>query len=319
MADDELEQARAILHRGGLVAVPTETVYGLGVDCLNVAAVRRMFAVKGRPADHPVIVHMAPSDELGRWAVRIPAIAERLAAALWPGPLTLVLHRDPRIPDVVTGGLDSVGIRVPDHPRTIALLERFGSIIAAPSANRFGSISPTTAEHVRVDLGDDVDLVLEGGSCRVGLESTIVDVRDPAQPRILRPGGIAAATISAIAGIEVAEGPADAVRAPGMLRSHYAPRTPVEILGPDEILARAADGAHIAVLTDDAELAARITALRPSLPVATALPGEPFAHALYAALRRLDAAGTDAILCTWPKKSPLADAIADRLRRAATR
>lgn len=299
--------------------MPTETVYGLAVHALDADAVRRMFAVKGRPADHPVIVHMAPSDALGRWARDVPEVAERLAAALWPGPLTLVLRRDPRIPDVVTGGLDTVGIRVPDHPVTIALLERFASIVAAPSANRFGSVSPTTAQHVRADLGDDVDLVLDGGPCTVGLESTIVDVRDPEQPRILRPGRISAETISMLTGCPVAHGAADAVRAPGMLRSHYAPRTPVELVEADEVLARLAADAAVAVLTDDATLAATIAARWPTTARVVAAPGEPFARALYDALRRLDAAGTDAILCTWPQPSALVDAITDRLRRAAAR
>ncbi len=180
-----------MLRDGGLVAFPTETVYGLGADASSPAALRRLYAVKGRPADHPVIVHLASIGQLADWAVDVPERARRLAEACWPGPLTLVLERSPRVPDEVTGGRPTVGLRVPDQPIALALLRAFGGGVAAPSANRFGRVSPTTADDVRADLGDDVDVVLDGGPCRVGVESTIVDC-SRGDPIVLRLGGIRA-------------------------------------------------------------------------------------------------------------------------------
>jgi len=192
-------RAVAILRRGGLVAFPTETVYGLGADAGNEAAVRRIFAVKQRPIDHPVIVHIPDAGHLPRWAARVPEAAARLAAAFWPGPLTLVLERAAGVLDAVTGGQDSVGVRVPYHPLALDLLHAFGGGLAAPSANLFGCLSPTSAEHVLAELGDQVDLVLDGGACRVGIESTIVEVNG-AHPRLLRPGGIGLAAMEAVVG-----------------------------------------------------------------------------------------------------------------------
>jgi L-threonylcarbamoyladenylate synthase len=185
----DIEKATGVLRAGGLVAVPTETVYGLGADAENAAAVARVFQVKGRPRSHPLIVHIGGADLLGDWAEDVPATARRLAECFWPGPLTLVLRRGRRVPLEATGGLETVAVRVPAHPVALALLTAFGGGVAAPSANRFGSVSPTTADHVRAELGDAVDFVLDGGPCQVGVESTIVDATGDT-PSILRPGGV---------------------------------------------------------------------------------------------------------------------------------
>ena len=222
---ETIREAVAVLARGGLVAFPTETVYGLGADASNETAVRRIFSVKGRPADHPLIVHLARVEQLADWAQRVPEAAWRLAEAFWPGPLTLVLPRAPRVLDVVTGGQESVGIRVPSHPVAQALLQAFGGGIAGPSANRFGRVSPTTAEHVRAELGSEVDLVLEGGQSEVGIESTIVDLSSD-RPALLRPGIIGAERIAAVLGNALHAPDRTSPRASGMLASHYAPRTP---------------------------------------------------------------------------------------------
>jgi L-threonylcarbamoyladenylate synthase len=195
----EIERAVALLRRGELVAFPTETVYGLGADAANPAAVARIFAAKGRPADHPLIVHLPAAEHLARWARDIPAEAEKLAAAFWPGPLTLILKRQPQVPNAVTGGQDTVGLRVPSHPLALELLRAFEGGIAAPSANRFGRISPTTAAHVREELGERVPLVLDGGACPVGIESTILDL-SRGVPVLLRPGAIGPADIARVLG-----------------------------------------------------------------------------------------------------------------------
>ena len=189
-----VEQAAAVLRRGGLVAFPTETVYGLGADAESPDAVARIFAAKGRPANHPVIVHIGHADLLEHWAADIPPSAWLLAKHFWPGPLTLILKRNARVLDAVTGGQDTVGLRMPDHPVALALLSAFGGGVAAPSANRYGRISPTTALHVRDELGEAVDCILDGGPCRVGIESTILDLSG-AHPQLLRPGAISAAAI----------------------------------------------------------------------------------------------------------------------------
>ncbi|MCD6726255.1 MAG: threonylcarbamoyl-AMP synthase, partial [Solirubrobacteraceae bacterium] len=229
----DIERAVRVLRAGGLVAFPTETVYGLGAAARDPAALARLYAVKGRPVDHPVIVHLAGADRLGDWAATVPAAAAALAERFWPGPLTLVLDRAASVPDAVTGGRATVGLRVPDQPVALALLAAFGDGIAAPSANRFGQVSPTTAAHVRAGLGADVDLLLDGGPCRIGVESTIVDLSDPTVPRLLRAGGVPAEALAETLGAlpETDRGPA---RAPGMLAAHYAPRALV-------VLARDAD------------------------------------------------------------------------------
>jgi L-threonylcarbamoyladenylate synthase len=320
----EIEHAVAVLRAGGLVALPTETVYGLAADAANELAVRRVFAVKGRPASHPVIVHIAGAAALDEWARDVPDAARRLAAAFWPGPLTLVLPRSERALDVVTGGQDTVALRAPDHPVALAVLRAFGGGLAAPSANRFGHVSPTTAEHVRADLGADVDLVLDGGPCAIGVESTIVDLAsDPAAPVILRTGAIGADDVARVLGVAVrvaaAGTDAGGVRAPGMLAAHYAPRAGVELVSADEAGPRAAalagGPARRIVLVAPPGVAA--PALGPGQRIdAPADPGA-FAQRLYAMLREADARGAEVALVVPPPESGLGVAVRDRLRRAA--
>ena len=312
----DIERAADILRAGGVVAIPTETVYGLGADAENPAAVTRVFAIKGRPRSHPVIVHVADATALETWCAEVPPVARRLAARFWPGPLTLILRRSPRVPDVVTGGLDTVGIRVPRHEAALALLRRFGGGLAAPSANRYGRTSPTTAAHVRADLGRDVDFVLDGGPCPVGLESTIVDVSSDA-PAVLRPGGVTREELEEVVGGPVGVRIGGPVRSPGQQPQHYAPRARVVIVDRHELGARAA-----ALLASGRRVAVCAGRGVQDLPrgvehvVLDAAPAEA-ARGLYAALREVDRRGCDVVLVTMPEEVGLGLAIADRLRRAA--
>jgi L-threonylcarbamoyladenylate synthase len=311
----QITAAAEILRRGGLVAFPTETVYGLGADAENEDAVRRVFAAKGRPADHPVIVHLADAESLDQWAVDVPEDAWRLAEQFWPGPLTMILQRGGRVPAIVTGGLTTVGLRVPSHPTALALLRAFGGGIAAPSANRFGRVSPTTAAHVRDELGDAVNMVLDGGACDVGLESTIVDLSSGA-PAILRPGAITQEDLQRVLDRPVSYGGADAPRCSGSLESHYAPRATVELLDSQQLAARALQlsqqNLKVAVLAEHAPhgLPSDIEYIR--LPS----DAETCARDLYAALREVDRRACDVALVTLPEETGLGVAIADRLRKA---
>ena len=320
----DIERAAAVLRAGGLVALPTETVYGLGADASNIAAVQRIFAAKGRPAEHPLIVHIAAAAQLTAWCADVPATAWLLAAAFWPGPLTLILRRDARVLDAVTGGQDTVGLRVPAHPVALELLRRFGGGIAAPSANRFGHVSPTTAAHVRAELGNDVDMILDGGACTVGIESTIVDLSGT-RPRILRPGGVSRADIEAVLSTRFAEEPtdrADAPRVSGSLASHYAPHTPtrwVDSAQLNAVLARDYERYRIGVVALGDETTAD-SAIRNSGRVQwRTLPADPSAYAqqLYAQLRALDENHLDLILLEEPPDTAPWEAVRDRLRRAA--
>ncbi len=305
-----------VLRVGGLVAIPTETVYGLAADASNRRAVRRVFAVKGRPADHPLIVHLGAREQLRRWAGSVPPVAERLADAFWPGPLTLVLPRATGVLDEVTGGRPTVALRVPDQPLVLRILARFGGAIAAPSANRFGRVSPTRAGHVVADLGGDVDLVLDAGPCPVGLESTIVEVADD-QLRVLRPGVLTAAEIARVAGREVHEDPGGPARAPGMLASHYAPAARV-------VLVRAAEAvpAVEGLLAAGRSVAVLAETLPPGLPEGT-VALEPvgdatgYARHLYDRLREADRLGVDVVVAVVPAPTGAGVAVLDRLRRAA--
>lgn len=318
-AEQRIAQAAGVLRAGGLVAFPTETVYGLGADAEQPEAVRRIFDAKGRPADHPVIVHLRDASPIDDWARDVPPAARALARAFWPGPLTLVLARGARAHDVVTGGQDSVGLRCPSHPWAQALLAAFGGAIAAPSANSFGRISPTTAAHVRGDLGEKpggrVDLILDGGACPVGIESTIVDLSRGA-PRLLRPGSITRAQLEAVLGSEVPDAGTDAPRASGRLDSHYAPRAPLECVAAAQLPARlnALRGQRVAVLAPATAL------LDPGpqvlLRLVAPVTADDYAQQLYALLHRLDAAGAERILVAWPPQGPEWDAVHDRLRRA---
>ncbi|ROR32510.1 L-threonylcarbamoyladenylate synthase [Inmirania thermothiophila] len=310
-----LREAAGLLRRGGLVAFPTETVYGLGALARDPAAVARVFAAKGRPADHPLIVHLAEAGWMGRWARTVPEPAWRLAERFWPGPLTLVLPRAEGVPDAVTGGQDTVGLRVPAHRIARRLVAAVGDGVAAPSANRFGRISPTRAEDVAAELGEAVDAIVDGGPCAVGVESTILDVSG-ARPRLLRPGGIPAEALAEVLGEMPAPAGAAAPRSPGRLAAHYAPRTPLELVPGAELAARAAAlaarGARVAVLTHGAERPAAAAVVE-RMPA----QAEGYARALYARLRGLDAGGFDRILVAEPPRGGLWEAVADRLRRAA--
>ena len=318
---NDIQRAVALLCQGELVALPTETVYGLGADALNPDAVAKIFAAKGRPSDHPLIVHLADASQIMTWAREVPKDAIALARAFWPGPLTLILKRDESVPDLVTGGQDTVGLRVPNHPVALELLRAFGSGVAAPSANRFGRISPTTAAHVRQELGERVALILDGGACAVGLESTIVDL-SRGVPVILRPGAIGADDIARVLGrrprlrSEVEAGNAAeqgaTPRVSGALAAHYAPRTPLELVATDALAAQARPGdAVLARCAAPASLAEGVAwAQAPADPAG-------YGHDLYAQLRRLDESGAARILVEAPPASPDWAAVADRLGRAA--
>ncbi len=328
----EMSEAVTILCAGGLVGMPTETVYGLAADATNPVAVAKIFAAKGRPADHPLIVHLADSAWLSAWARDIPDIAKQLAEAFWPGPLTLILRAQPTVSALITGGQSTIGLRVPAHPVAQALLKQFGRGLAAPSANRFGRISPTTAEAVREELGSKVDLVLEGGQCEEGIESTIVDVSS-AQPRILRPGAIPAAAISAVLGIDMA---ANSIivnqnnhkqtnkknnhtvpRVSGALDSHYAPVTPVKLIETQQIndlLVSQQQDQHIAIVTWSLLQNLMKTSIK---HVRLAADAKQYAHDLYAILRALDHQDLQMIYIEKVPETAAWDAVRDRLKRAA--
>jgi len=292
-----VDEALEVIRAGGLVAIPTETVYGLAADASNEDAVRRIFAAKGRPADHPLIVHIATPEQLGDWASEVPPAAAVLADTCWPGPLTLLVPKAAHVLPVVTGGRDTVGVRVPAHPLATELLERFGGGLAAPSANRFGMVSPTTADHVRADLGDLVDYVLDGGPCPIGVESTIVDCSvDP--PQILRPGGIPSEQVAHLLDgqLGAASGPS---RASGMLASHYAPNARV-------ILTETRDEASLLLADlEHGELIDRTDDL------------VDYARHLYADLRTADERGAAVVVAVLPPAIGLGHAVRDRLAKAA--
>jgi L-threonylcarbamoyladenylate synthase len=307
-----MADAAANLLAGNLVAFPTETVYGLGADACNAAAVARIYSVKGRPADHPLIVHVASMDALGDWASDVPAFAIALARDFWPGPMTLIMKRSALAADFVTGGQDTVGVRVPAHPVALGLLEAFvrvgGKGIAAPSANRFGNVSPTTAQAVNDELSDylaDSDQILDGGACDVGVESTIIDCTG-ADPRILRPGAVTVAMIEESTGLLV-DGKTverNEIRVSGSLDSHYAPVAKVLLC--ETPTAGQGFIAHANIQT-------------PEGVIRLASPGsdEEFARVLYAALRAADEQGLAEVVVMQPIGMGIGVAIRDRLKRAA--
>lgn len=302
-----VDEAVAALRRGEAIGLPTETVYGLAADARNPAAVARVFALKKRPADHPLIVHLADAAQLGDWARTVPAQAQALAACFWPGPLTLVLPRAAHVADAITGGQDTVALRVPSHPLAHALLQAFGGGVVAPSANRFGRISPTLPEHVRAEFGDAVPCVLDGGACTVGIESTILDLAG-ATPRILRPGAITRAMLEAALGTPVASQAApDSPRVSGSLPAHYAPRTPLQLVDPVVLRTTVPDALCLARSVDvPVERGLRLPA-----------DAEGYARGLYAALRDLDARGARLIRVERPPATPEWVGVHDRLNRAA--
>jgi len=322
-ADDAaIEYAANLLRQGRLVAFPTETVYGLGADASNPDAVRRIFQAKGRPADHPLIVHIPSVDSLNDWALTVPDAAQQLAARFWPGPLAMILNKKPEVPPVVTGGQNTVGLRMPDHPVALRLLQAFGGGIAAPSANRFCRISPTQAAHVAEELGDAVDLILDGGACQVGVESTIVDLSGN-RPILLRPGHITRLDIEAVLQTELIiissqseQTNQSEMRAPGMMAVHYAPVTaavlcPVDRL-PEMVQELTLREKSIGILAYRSEQAEnRLTRV-----IRMPEQADNYAQALYASLRKLDSLHLDMILVEHPPKTEAWRAINDRLCKA---
>jgi L-threonylcarbamoyladenylate synthase len=307
-----MADAAANLLAGGLVAFPTETVYGLGADACNAEAVARIYSVKGRPADHPLIVHVASMDGLGDWADEVPGYVILLARDFWPGPMTLVVMRSELAGDFVTGGQDTIGVRVPDHSVALGLLEAFvkagGKGIAAPSANRFGSVSPTSAQAVSDELGDylaDGDQILDGGACGVGVESTIIDCNGDV-PKILRPGAITAQMIAESTGLEVVGVVEEsAIRVSGSLEAHYAPAATV-VLDQSPI----AGQGFIAM----ADVVAEDGVVRLAAPTTH----EEFAQVLYSSLRAADEQGLKTVVVAQPMGDGIAVAIRDRLKRASS-
>lgn len=296
--NENIAYAASMIRDGGLVGMPTETVYGLAANALNPAAVERTFAAKGRPADNPLIVHIASPEQVLGLTTDFSEIARKLAHVFWPGPLTLVLPKLPIVPMVTTGGLDTVAIRVPAHPVARALIFESGAPVSAPSANRFMALSPTRADHISAELG--LEIVLDGGPCEVGLESTVVDVSGD-KVRLLRPGRISHEELEAVLGLAIEVGPGAERRSPGMYPRHYAPRTPVRLvdsLGSSPGIRRGGEAG----------------------PGQIALPSDALGYAagLYAALHELDAAGLGAILVESPPKSEAWQAVWDRLRRATS-
>jgi L-threonylcarbamoyladenylate synthase len=315
---DRIEAAAERLRAGGLVAFPTETVFGLGADASNPDAVARIYAVKGRPSDHPVIVHIAGPADLSRWAAEVPEYAAALVDRFWPGPLTIVVPRAAGVPSVVTGGAPTIALRCPDHETARSLLTAFGGGIAAPSANRFGRVSPTTTRHVLDELGDALDpardAVLDGAPAQVGVESTIVDCTGPA-PRLLRPGGISAADIEHVTGLPLLAADGQ-VRAPGTLEAHYAPSARVLLAEPgsvDDVINAAPDG-EIGVV---AMAAVDLTGERPVHRLVAPADVDEYAQDLYAALRRADDLGLSAVIAVLPPDDGIGTAVRDRLRRAS--
>ncbi|MFI6661214.1 L-threonylcarbamoyladenylate synthase [Streptomyces sp. NPDC050523] len=313
----DIEKAAEVLHAGGLVALPTETVYGLGANAEDPAAVARIFQVKGRPPSHPLIVHIGDAKQLDDWVEEVPGTARLLAEHFWPGPLTLVLRRGRRVPLEATGGLETVAMRVPDHPVAHALLSAFGGGVTAPSANRFGSVSPTTADHVRAELGDAVEFVLDGGACTVGVESTIVDATGEI-PSILRPGGVTREDLEALLGYPIAVPSASRVRVPGQHPSHYAPRARVVLVEPEKVVIEAEQaqelGHQVGVLLPSSIAGAAVKA---HAVVAVPPSVAAYAQGLFGFLREFDQRGCDLIVASLPMEEGLGLAIANRLRRAA--
>lgn len=312
----EIDEAVTALRDGDLVAFPTETVYGLGANAQNPTAVQKIFEVKGRPTTHPVIVHIDSPKYLHRWVREVPETAQLLAERFWPGPLTLIMPKNPNVHDIVTGGQDTIAVRVPAHPMAQQLLTAFGGGIAAPSANRYGRLSPTRAEHVRDELGDAVRVVLDGGESQVGLESTIVAC-DVSGVRLLRPGAVTLAQLCQVVGDVEVGAPGAAPRVPGSTPTHYAPSTPMTIVPADEIDTRAedasADGQRIAVLAQRLPLKTY-----PSVTwINAGRRADAYAHDLYANLRTLDKAGCVQILVQEVPADEKWDAIRDRLLRGA--
>lgn len=318
----KIAQAAACLNRGELVAFPTETVYGLGAEISQAAAIEKLFSIKGRPKSHPLIVHFAQLADLDYWARDIPDYAWKLAEHFWPGPLTLILRKSPFVPPSITGGQDTVGLRIPNHPLALALLTALGprKALAAPSANRFGRISPTLASHVAADFGDQLGMILDGGACNVGVESTIVSCTSDF-PQLLRPGGIPPTDIEQITKCSLStDNTQTAIRVPGSLASHYAPVTPLEVLDGSSLINHLdillQQGLHIGALVHSQKLQT-LFARRKNVHCIP-MPDNPqdYARRLYATLRVLDSQNLDRLLAEEVPKGVEWLAISDRLQRA---
>ena len=332
---EQLEHAANLLREGALVAFPTETVYGLGANALDAGAVAGIFSAKGRPADNPLIVHISDRSGLDALVRDVPEVAERLIGAFWPGALTLVFHRSPAVPDIVTAGLDTVAVRMPVHPVALSLIQLAGVPVAAPSANRSGKPSPTTAAHVLEDMAGRIPMILDGGACAVGVESTVLDVT-AVPPMILRPGGVTREMLEAVIGpISVdpsLAGGSDRPRAPGMKYTHYAPMAPMSLYEgvpasvDDRILEDAKQlalqGKRVGVLCSEEWRQIWMKDAHPDgfvLPIAVgtrATPGTA-AAGIFAALREFDAVGVDVILAEGVTESGIGHAVMNRLRKAA--
>lgn len=317
---ETLEHAAQVLHAGGLVVLPTETVYGLAADASQQSAVSAIYALKGRPAGHPLIVHVADVSAAQRWGV-FDGRAMALAQAFWPGPLTLIVPRQPEAPGWACGGQDSIGLRCPAHPVALGVLKAFSRLnplagLAAPSANRFGRVSPTCARHVLDDLGEDTPMLIDGGACEVGVESTIVDLTG-ARPRLLRPGRIRRDAIEAVLGQPLGGQESDAPRASGTLASHYCPVTPVEVVNASTLNDR------LAVYDREQRRVGVFARHQPQAPHAVWLQAPEdemgWERTIYEALRALDAEGLTRILIAAPDHASGWDAVIDRVSRAAVR
>ena len=312
----DVNRAATLLKKGALVAFATETVYGLGADASNPQALKKVFAAKGRPSDHPLIVHISDASQLSLWAKNIPDDAWKLAKAFWPGPLTLILERLPSVPDEVTGGLDTIALRIPKHPLALKLLNTFGSAIAAPSANRYGQVSPTSAQDVEEELGESISLILDGGRCSVGIESTIVDL-SRAKPRVLRPGKITQEQLHSVLG-NTLDTPLKAPKKyPGSKPSHYSPRAEVILSSWDNMEEK---------LEISLKAGKKVGLLSPYLPnklfngvtyLSLTQDCEEQAHQLYHLLRQADHLRLELLVVVMPEDSGIGHAVRDRLRRAA--
>jgi len=323
ISTNDIDHAVQVLQRGGLVAFPTETVYGLGADVRNEVALKRIFSVKQRPGDHPLIVHIASVDMLTRYASDIPEVAWQLAERFWPGPMTMILKARPDISRVVTGGQDTIGLRIPSHPIALSLLSAFGHGIAAPSANRFGRVSPTRANHVVDELGDSIDCILDGGACEVGLESTIVDLSSM-QPALLRPGAITQTQLEEVLGKLPTNKPVKVPRVSGSHASHYSPQTPLSLVDSNQLEQRVEQAersqTRIAVMssrprTTDSDNSDRVHIHWVHMPD----NHRDYGRMLFACMRELDDSGFAHILVEQPPQTVEWAAINDRLYRAASR
>jgi len=320
----QIDQAVDCLKKGGLVAMPTETVYGLAADASNDAAIRKIFAAKGRPVDHPLIVHIASAKGLTHWAIDIPDYALKLADQYWPGPMTLILKKQAHVLDSITGGQDTVGLRVPNHAVAQQLLKAFGGGLAAPSANKFGHISPTSAEHVRQHLSNVIDIILDGGNCGIGIESTIIDCTGTS-PRILRPGMITLET-----GGHGGAAPTSRPRVSGDLASHYAPRTTTRLLSAEAIDDKLKNSQNVAVLSTrkyithhvklyDTRVPHRAPSIDPNISHWIVMPTDPhaYAHRLYEQLHFADSLGCQEILIEQVPDTAEWSGILDRITKAS--